>query len=56
MIKTTEEPRCRQSARAHHWWELGKEDNGEKVERCNHCHALRYTTPAGRIRYEVPED
>lgn len=38
---------------AHNWFVLGKEDNGETVSRCNHCHTLRYEK-GGDTRYETP--
>lgn len=37
----------------HDWFEMGKEDNGEVVSRCNRCKTLRYELN-GAVRYQAP--
>lgn len=53
LRKTNDEPRCINKMR-HSWQPLGKEDNGETVDRCGNCLTLRYEKD-GTVRYEVPE-
>lgn len=53
MTKQLEqEPACRTDA-PHGWFELGTEDNGEKISRCGNCGALKYVAPDDAVRYEV---
>lgn len=53
MKKTTKEPGCHQPQ--HDWQALGTEDNGETVDRCGSCLALRYHK-GKKVRYEIPKE
>ena len=48
----TTEPQCKQTQ--HDWFYMGKEDNGDLADRCNHCKALRFRTQHNEVlRYQA---